>query len=79
MKTTEYIFSEYRDLTDKHVDASKHLRSMLPRIVKLSKEEELRDKNLVKEVLLELDSTEGKIEAALSRLRNIRRTLLELV
>ncbi len=79
MKITEYLFSEYRDLTKNYVTASQHLRELLPRFAKISEESKIPTQKVTKEILHELDRTEEEIEAALIRLRNIKHRLMELI
>lgn len=78
MKMTEYLFGEYKVLTNKYVAASQQLRELLPRFAKLPQTEKIPSSNTIKELLRELDRVEEEIEGALARLRNIRRRLMEL-
>ena len=79
MKLTEYLFSEYRELTNKYVAASQHIRKLLPRFTQLSETSTVPTQKVTKELLRELDTTEEEIEAALFKLRSIRHRLLELI
>lgn len=79
MKLTEHLFSEYRELTNKYVAASQHIRKLLPRFTKLPKTSKIPTQKETKELLRELDKTEEEIEAALFKLRSIRHRLLEII
>ncbi len=79
MKISEYIFGEYKILTNKYVAASQQLREMLPRFAKLPQTEKVPSPKTCKELLRDLDTVEEEIEGALTRLRNIRHRLLELI
>jgi hypothetical protein len=79
MKLTEYLFSEYRDLTKRYVTASKSLRALLPRFAKISETSKIPNQKTTKELLQELNKAEEEIEGTLIRLRNIRHRLLELI
>lgn len=79
MKINEYLFREYKVLTNKYIVASQHLRELLPRFTKLPQSEKVPTSKTCKELLRELDKIEEEIEIALARLRNIRHRLLELI
>jgi len=79
MKLTEHLFSEYRELTNKYVAASQHIRKLLPRFTQLSETSTVPTQKVTKELLRELDTTEEEIEAALFKLRSIRHRLLEII
>jgi hypothetical protein len=79
MKINEYLFNEYKVLTNKYLAASQHLRELLPRFTKLPLTDKVPKSNTCKELLRELDKIEEEIEIALARLRNIRHRLLELI
>jgi len=79
MKVTEYLFTEYRNLTTVYVGASKRLRELLPSFSELHKSEEAPDAKETKKLLLELDKTEDDIQDTLTKIRNIRHTLLGLL
>ncbi len=79
MKMTEYLFGEYKALTNQYVAASQHLRELLPRFAKSPRTEKVPSSNTIKELLRELDKIEEEIEGALGRLRNIRHILLGLL
>lgn len=79
MKITEYLFSEYRDLTKSYVTASQHLRELLPRLAKIAEESKLPTQRTIKELLQELNKVEEEIEVTMIRLRNIRHRLLEII
>jgi len=79
MKITEYLLTDYRDLTKKYVGASQHLRELLPRFAALPKTSKVPTQKVTKELLRELDKTEDEIQVTLARLRNIRRRLLEIL
>ena len=79
MKLNEYLFDEYKTLTNKYVSASKLLRELLPRFSRMPESDTVPKSKTCKELLRELDKIEWEIEIALARLRNIRRRLLELI
>ncbi len=79
MKINEYLFMEYKVLTNKYITASQHLRELLPRFTRLPQSERVPNSRTCKELLRELDKIEEEIEIALARLRNIRHRLLELI
>jgi len=79
MKITEYLFNEYRDLTAKYVDASKHLRELLPRFTQLYDSSTVPTQKVTKGLLRELDKVENEIEVSLVKIRSIRHTLLDLL
>ncbi len=76
---TEYIFREYKALTSQYVGVSQNLRELLPRIVELSKKTKLTDKKFNKGLILEFETMDREIAAALEHLRNIRRTLTQML
>lgn len=79
MKLNEYLFDEYKTMTNKYVAASQQIRALLPRFTKLPDSDTVPKSKTCKELLRELDKIEWDIEIALARLRNIRRRLLELM
>jgi len=79
MKLNEYLFNEYKTLTNKYISASQLLRALLPRFTKLPESDTVPKSKTCKELLREIDKIEWEIEIALGRLRNIRRRLLELI
>jgi hypothetical protein len=79
MKLNEYLFREYKLLTNKYIDASQHLRELLPRFTRLPQSDRVPNSKTCKELLRELAKIEEEIEIALARLRNIRHRLLELI
>ena len=79
MKVTEYLFTEYRNLTTVYVGASKRMRELLPSFSGLHQSEEMPDAKETKKLLLALDKTEDDIQDALTKIRNIRHTLLGLL
>jgi hypothetical protein len=79
MKLNEYLFNEYKTLTNKYIAASQQLRELLPRFTRLPQSDRVPTSKTCKELLRELDKIEWEIEIALARLRNIRRRLLELL
>ena len=79
MKITEYLFREYKALTNDYVAASQKLRDMLPRFAKMRQEDRVPPSLKCKELMRDLDKMENDIQEALGKLRNIRRRLLELL
>ncbi len=79
MKINEYLFNEYKALTNKYIEASQHLRELLPRFTSMPQTDKVPKSKTCKELLRELDKIEEEIEIALVRLRNIRHRLLELI
>ena len=79
MKISEYLFSEYKQMTAKYVAASKQMRELLPLFTKLPQTEKVPPPKATKELLREMDKLERSIEDALVRSRNIRHTLLDLL
>ena len=79
MKISEYLFREYKALTNSYLAASQKLRELLPRFVKMREDERVPPSMKCKELIRDLDKVENDIEETLSKLRNIRRRLLELV
>ena len=79
MKLTEYLFNEYKTLTNKYIAASQLLRELLPSFTRLPESDRVPTSKKCKELLREIDKIEWEIEIALARLRNIRRRLLELL
>jgi hypothetical protein len=76
---TEYIFREYKSLTGQYVGISQKLRELLPRIVELSKKTKLTDKKFNKDLILEFETMDKEIAIALDHLRNIRRTMTQML
>jgi hypothetical protein len=79
MEMTEYLFGEYKLLTNKYIAASQQLRQLLPRFAKLPQSEKIPSSKTTKELLHELDKIEEEIEGTVARLRSIRRHLMELL
>jgi hypothetical protein len=79
MKVSEYLFNEYRAMTSLYVGASKHLRETLPSFSKMHQSEETPDAKETKRLLLDLEKAEDDIQDTLSKIRNIRHTLLGLL
>ncbi len=79
MKISEYLFSEYKQMTAKYVAASQQMRELLPRFSKLPQGDKVPTPKATKELLREMDKLEHSIEDALMRSRNIRHTLLDLL
>ncbi|MCK5577304.1 MAG: hypothetical protein KAI14_03215 [Dehalococcoidales bacterium] len=79
MTVTEYIFREYKALTSQYVGISQKLRELLPRIVELSKKTKLTDKKFNKELILEFETMDKEIAITLEHLRNIRRTMTQML
>jgi hypothetical protein len=79
MKLNEYLFNEYKTLTNKYISASQQIRELLPRFTLLPDSDTVPKSKTCKELLRELDKIEWEIEISLARLRNIRRRLLELI
>ena len=79
IKVGKYLFDEYRELTTNYVAISKRLRNLLPRMTRLSEEEGLPARKVIRGLMEEFDETEGEIEAALSKFRNIRHGLVAML
>ena len=79
MQMSEYLFGEYKLLTNKYIAANQQLRELLPRFAKMTQTEKIPSSNTTKELLRELDKIEEEIEGALARLRNIQRRMLDLL
>ena len=79
MQMSEYLFGEYKLLTNKYIAASQQLRELLPRFAKMTQTEKIPTNKTIKELLHELDKIEEEIEGALARLRNIQRRMLDLL
>lgn len=79
MKISDYLFSEYKQMTSRYVAASKQMRELLPQFTKLPQTDKVPTPKVTKELLREMDKLERSIEDALMRSRNIRHTLLDLL
>jgi len=49
MKINEYLFNEYKVLTNKYIAASQHLRELLPRFTKLPQTDKVPKSNTCKD------------------------------
>ncbi|MFA5629770.1 MAG: hypothetical protein WC958_05975 [Dehalococcoidales bacterium] len=79
MRVSEYLFSEYKDLTTKYVAASQKLRELLPRFTALNQSGELPSATSSKNLLQELGKIEDDLEDAAYKVRCIRHTLIGLL
>ena len=54
MQMSEYLFGEYKLLTNKYLAASQQLRELLPRFAKMTQTEKIPSNKTIKELLHEL-------------------------
>ena len=76
---SDYLFSEYKQMTAKYVAASKQMRDLLPQFTKLPQTDKVPTPKVTKELLREMDKLEHSVEDSLVKLRNIRHMLLDLL
>ena len=79
MKVTEYLFTEYKDMTTKYISASQKLRELLPRFTALNQTAETPGAISIKNLLQELDKIEEDFEDASYKVRCIKHTLVGLL